>query len=87
MNCKMRNIDNMIIVDGEVILTDSLVYRNKKTGQLYRVINHIDGVVDCTNSRDGEEVVLYPRNGRLFIMKYDEFREKFDFVAHRSDEY
>lgn len=50
---------------------------HKKTGNIYFVLD--DSVLDCTNSRDGNRVVLYYREGKTFARDYTEFVEKFDY--------
>jgi len=48
---------------------------HKKTGSHYRIIGT---AVDATNGREENELmVLYERNGKLFVRKLSEFREKF----------
>lgn len=50
-------------------------YINKKNGALYEVINM--NVIDCTNKREGERVVLYKKDNLLFTREYNEFHDKF----------
>jgi len=49
---------------------------HKKTGNKYTVL--YDAALDCTNSRDGTEVVVYIRNGKVFVREKQEFMEKFN---------
>jgi len=51
------------------------IWRNKKNGNLYRVLHH---AVDCTNVRDGQAVIVYcPDDRPDFIC----VREKVEFEA------
>jgi hypothetical protein len=52
-------------------------YRHNKTGKLYFLIGN---ATDCTNSRDGTEVVIYFQVGnisRTFVREKSEFLQKF----------
>lgn len=51
-------------------------WRNYKTGKLYVVIGI---ATDCTNDRDGTQVVLYRENGcdAVYVRDLDEFKLKF----------
>jgi hypothetical protein len=56
-----------------------MIYRHKKTGNLYEKV--IDAI-DCTNDRDGTEVVIYRKadeglDAQLFVRERREFEEKF----------
>lgn len=51
---------------------------HKKTGNKYMLVCTNKPVLDCTNSRDGTEVVIYYRDGRLFVRESSEFEEKFE---------
>ena len=56
-----------------------MIYRHKKTGTLYQLIAH---AIDCTNNRDGTEVVVYAKHGtdidnHVFVRDRKEFEEKF----------
>lgn len=53
--------------------------RHKKTGNIYE--RAVGTVIDCTNSRDGTECVLYMRDGKLFVREAKEFAEKFEDVV------
>lgn len=64
-------------------IKDGQVVKHTKTGNLY-VIVHAD-VLTCTNSMEGEVVVIYTRadgscNGRLFSREIKEFKEKFELT-------
>lgn len=48
---------------------------HKKTGNMY-VRLHAN-VIDCTNSNDGTEMVLYYRDGQFFVREKSEFNKKF----------
>ncbi len=48
---------------------------HKKTGNKYTVL--YDTALDCTNSRDGTEVVVYTRDDKVFVREKQEFMEKF----------
>ena len=51
--------------------------RHKKTGKIYYVIDW--HVIDCTNSRDGTECVMYENDeGMKFVRERAEFEEKFE---------
>ena len=49
-------------------------YINKKNNTEYNVL--YEGI-DATNSRDGEEVIIYEREGMIFVRNKLEFYEKF----------
>lgn len=50
-------------------------YMHNKTGNEYTVEGE---ALDCTNSRDGQIVVLYRnKNGQLFVREKNEFLQKF----------
>lgn len=56
------------------------LYRNKKTGQYYRVENI---AIDATNVRNSHSVVTYRRSDTyspLFVRDLPEFEEKFELV-------
>lgn len=56
----------------------SHIYRNKKTSEEYVLLGT---AVDCTNSRDGDLVVIYcarEDGGGMFVRARDEFFEKFE---------
>ena len=53
--------------------------RHKKTGNIYQRFN--DVVIDCTNARDGQQMVLYYRDGKFFVRELQEFNEKFELVT------
>lgn len=50
---------------------------HKKTGNIYYVM--YDAAIDCTNERDGQRVVVYTREGIVFVREYNEFIKKFDY--------
>lgn len=57
-----------------------MLYKHKKTGNLYR---HLAIGTDCTNSRDGESVVVYcPDNDEntIYIREKNEFHDRFEQV-------
>jgi hypothetical protein len=57
------------------------LYRNKKTGQLYRALRE---VLDCTNARDGTTAILYERaqgSELAFVRERSEFLEKFELAT------
>lgn len=49
--------------------------RHKKTGKIYSIMSH---AIDCTNSRDGEKVVIYTDGKKVFVREIAEFNEKFE---------
>lgn len=62
-------------------MTSSNIYRNNKNQRLYEVL-HI--ATDATNSRDGNEVVVYRAKygrGRVFCRDKSEFDTKFTKVG------
>lgn len=48
---------------------------HKKTGNIYHVV--ADDVIDCTNASNDRRMVLYSRDGKMFVREYEEFKEKF----------
>lgn len=59
------------------------VFKNKKTGNYYRVITE-DGK-DVTNERDGLKVVIYQNHhylDKFYVREAKEFYEKFEFVQN-----
>lgn len=52
---------------------------HKKTGNIYQVLDI--KAIDCTNVRDGVEVVIYYRDGVFFVREKKEFNEKFETQA------
>ena len=46
-----------------------------KTGNLYDVL--CMDAIDCTNERDGTKVIVYTRDGMVFVRERDEFLKKF----------
>jgi hypothetical protein len=48
-----------------------------KTGNIYTVLGE---ATDATNSRSGHVVVIYARDGRIFVREVTEFAEKFEAV-------
>ena len=58
-------------------------WRNLKTGNIYMFICF---AIDCTNERDGTEVVIYRekyKKGEVFIREFKEFAEKFEPMDKR----
>jgi len=58
------------------------LYRNKKTGRTYQIVAM---GTDCTNSRDGTEVVIYhdvehEYGAQTFVREAKEFFNKFERV-------
>lgn len=51
--------------------------RHLKTGNIYTVLGE---AIDATNSRSGQSVVIYERDGRIFVREAHEFAEKFEAV-------
>ena len=55
-------------------------YKNKKNGNMYIVLNH---AIDCTNERDGTDVIIYyPENNKEFlcVRERNEFLAKFEEI-------
>lgn len=48
---------------------------HKKTGNTYTVIT--SNVINCTNAQDGQQMVLYTKDGMWFVREKKEFEEKF----------
>jgi hypothetical protein len=60
------------------------IWRNKKTGELYRIY---DKAIDCTNERDGINVIIYglkSNDNQTFVREESEFYEKFEEVPYKS---
>lgn len=56
-------------------------FRHNKTGNIYR---HLAYAIDCTNSRDGTEVVVYCRDDDehdIFVREFKEFEKKFTLIT------
>ena len=53
-------------------------YKHKKTGNIYEIV---DIVIDATNSRVGQKMVLYKNNKKLYIREVEEFNEKFEVLS------
>ena len=51
--------------------------KHKKTGKIYSIMSC---AIDCTNSRDGLEVVIYTDGNLVFVRELIEFAEKFEEV-------
>ena len=58
---------------------------NLKSGKKYKVIS--DNVVECTNDREGNRIVLYTDGSEtLYSRDYNEFIDKFKILkAEQSD--
>lgn len=50
---------------------------HNKTGNIYQVFD--TEVIDCTNARDGQLMILYYREGKFFVREKQEFEQKFSF--------
>lgn len=50
-------------------------YCHIKTGNVYEVLDV--NVTNASNNLDGQEMVLYSRNGKTFVREKKEFIEKF----------
>lgn len=53
------------------------IYKNKKTGNLYRIV---DFAINATNAQDGQRMVCYaPANSDdyLYVREINEFEKKF----------
>jgi hypothetical protein len=53
----------------------NLDYTHNKTGNLYTVL-HIE-TINATNEQDGEQMVIYTKEGKLFTREFNQFNEKF----------
>ena len=53
------------------------VYRNKKKGNDYIYLGEC---LNCTNAQDGQDMIVYARDGLLFVREKKEFFEKFEKV-------
>lgn len=53
----------------------SYEFQTFKTGNIYTVID--DSVKNCTNTVDGQRMVLYERGNQIYVREYFEFFEKF----------
>lgn len=51
-----------------------MLYQNKKNKHIY---TKLANVINCTNAQDGQNMVLYIRDGMLFVREEKEFNEKF----------
>ena len=50
------------------------IFVHRKTGNKYVVVGEC---LNCTNAQDGQEMVIYFRDGRTFVREKREFLEKF----------
>lgn len=50
------------------------IFIHRKTGNKYVVIGEC---LNCTNAQDGQEMVIYARDGQVFVREKSEFLEKF----------
>lgn len=48
-----------------------------KTGETYRVVGE---ATNCTNEQNGQLMVIYQKDGHLFVRSAEEFMQK--FTAH-----
>lgn len=60
---------------NQAMTSDIKTAVHNKTGNIYHVL--YDSAIDCTNSRDGTEVVVYYRDGKVFVREKQEFCRKF----------
>jgi hypothetical protein len=59
-------------------MEESNLYKNKKNQKIYQVISE---VINCTNSNEGELMILYSEvtnKDKLFVRTKAEFLEKFE---------
>ena len=47
-----------------------------KSGNTYHVLD-VGRIINATNAVDGQEMVLYTRNGKFYVREKKEFEEKF----------
>lgn len=52
--------------------------RHKKTGNIYLVIGE---VINCTNDRDGQVMIVYLKDETLFVREKQEFFCKFEVIG------
>ena len=57
-------------------------FRNKKNNQIYTYLNE---VINCTNSHDGQRMVLYTKDDLLFVRDKEEFFCKFESIIINDD--
>jgi len=50
------------------------LFIHKKTGNVYQVVGEC---LNCTNAQDGQEMVIYAKDGKTFVREKREFLEKF----------
>jgi hypothetical protein len=50
------------------------IFIHRKTGNKYVVVGEC---LNCTNAQDGQEMVIYFRDGRTYVREKAEFLEKF----------
>ena len=58
----------------ENIFSKNTIWINNKNGKEYTVLGE---AIDCTNERDGLEVIVYEIEGKQFVREKKEFTEKF----------
>ncbi len=61
-----------------------VTWRNKKTGELYRVYGK---ALDVTNRRDNLKMIIYSpksNDNQTFVREESEFYEKFEEVPYKS---
>ncbi len=54
------------------------MYRNKKTGNLYQVIEH--AATGCGDKLNGMELTVYVRDNVMYVREKGNFEAKFDVV-------
>lgn len=57
------------------------IWKNKKNGNHYAILAH---GIDCTNDRDGTEIVIYSKGDdpqMIFVREAKEFYDKFEVIA------
>ncbi len=54
---------------------EGFIVSNNKTGKYYAILHN---AIDCTNERDGLDVVVYKdTNHQIFVREKEEFWQKF----------
>ena len=72
-----RKLNLLARLSGRRVCEVDMLIVHKKTGNIYTVI--ADNAIDCTNERDGTQVVVYCNpKGMWFVREAKEFWQKFE---------
>jgi len=52
-------------------------YMHLKTNTIYTRYTPSTPIIDATNSKLGQAMILYEKDGKFFVREYNEFMEKF----------